>query len=237
MAFRRPDEIDPAPGARQLTAGLAAIGCNFAARGEPDADIEMTLVHASVAGMDEDDLRVLAVLTTWLGEHHRYVHVDRLHRMLLGGVSRRVIAYWAAVAKWLEGDRRFVRIAEMRSRRRADLLREGTSFQIERRGEDERFVGSALRVPAGVLRDRPSDVLEPARVAELHRGYRNRVQMGATWRTDVWTALEQDPELSTSEAARRAWSSFAVAWEVALDFEILRAAEVTLPARRGRRGA
>ena len=35
----------------------------------------------------------------------------------------------------------------------------GTEFQIKRRGEDERFLGSKLRVPKGTLRDRLEDVL------------------------------------------------------------------------------
>jgi hypothetical protein len=45
---------------------------------------------------------------------------------------------------------------------RIDLLATGTGFQIKRAGEDPRFVGSPLRVPANVLRDRKDDVLSPA---------------------------------------------------------------------------
>lgn len=57
---------------------MVGIGMNFAAAAEANAEIESTLVHASALGMEEADLRVLAVLTTWLGVHHSYVNADRL---------------------------------------------------------------------------------------------------------------------------------------------------------------
>lgn len=47
-----------------------------------DLAIESTLVFASAVGMDEDDLRVLSVLATWLGVHHAHVNVDLLVRLL-----------------------------------------------------------------------------------------------------------------------------------------------------------
>jgi hypothetical protein len=54
----------------------------------------------------------------------------------------------------------------------------GTQFQISRRGEDERFAGTVLRVPTGTLRDRSTDVLSPEALARLHPGYRDRVRRG-----------------------------------------------------------
>jgi len=193
----------------------------FAVEPERDGDIELTLVHASEAGMQDGDLRVLSVLTTWLGVHHRYVNADRLLRAVKDHESRRVMAYWSAIASWLGADRRFARIERLRKRTRVDLTSSGSEFQLARRDEDERFVGSALRVPAGVLRDRADDVLSPKRLAALHRGYRNRVRMGPSWRADVWTALESQPQLTVADAARQVRCSFAVAWEVVQDFAVL----------------
>ncbi len=37
---------------------------------------EETLVYASAVGMDDHDLRVLAVLTTWLSVHHAHMNVS-----------------------------------------------------------------------------------------------------------------------------------------------------------------
>lgn len=175
--------------------------------------------------MDEGDLRVLSVLTTWLGKHHAHVNADRLVRLAAADTSQRVRAYWAAIASWLAKDRRFARLATAFTGSSVDLLPVGTEFQLKRRGEDPRFVGSKLRAPAGALRDREEDVLAPEALARRHAGYRNRLLMGPTWRADVWTVLERSPELSVAEAARRASCSFATAWQVVQDFKLLRAVE------------
>lgn len=201
---------------------MVGIGMNFAAEANPSAPIEETLVHATEIGMDEHDLRVLAVLTTWLGVHHRYINADRLVRCVSEHPSDRVGAYWAAIAHWLSKDRRFARLAKLHDTPPVDLLPVGTDFQIARRGEDQRFSDSVLRVPAGTLRDRQEDVLSPEILVCRHDSYRNRVLMGPTWRADVWTVLEDESDLSVAEAARRASCSFATAWQVVQDFRLLR---------------
>jgi hypothetical protein len=89
---------------------MVGIGMNFAATPERDADLESTLVHASQLGMDDGDLRVLSVLTTWLGVHHAHINADRLVRLATAETSERVRAYWAAIASWLAKDRRFTRL-------------------------------------------------------------------------------------------------------------------------------
>lgn len=89
--------------------------------------------------MDDQDLRVLALLTTWLGAHSARVHTERLARAVIEHPSSRVRAYWAAIATWLEHDKRFARIAEAWDAERLDLLTTGTDFQVKRRGEDPRF--------------------------------------------------------------------------------------------------
>lgn len=172
--------------------------------------------------MDEGDLRVLAMLSTWLSAHHARVNVDRLVRAVSDHSSPRVPTSWSAIATWLAADRRFARLVKANDAPDAKQLPEDNAFQIQRRDEDERFVASKLRVPKGVLRHRVEDVHDPTRLAALHRGYRNRVQMGPTWRADDWTASERDPDISIAECARRVRCSFAVPWEVAHDFALLR---------------
>ncbi len=221
MAFSRAAALEHRPDAATLTANMVGIGMNFAAEPNSFAAIEETLVLASAAGLDEHELRVLAVLTTWVRVHSRHVNADRLVRSVSEHGSRRVGCYWSAVSRWLSKDRRLARLAKFHDGPPVDLLPVGNDFQIERRGEDDRFAGSALRVPAGVLRDRDADVLAPEVLVRRHAGYRNRVLIGPTWRADVWTTLELDPELSVAEVARRAGCSFATAWQVVQDFRIL----------------
>lgn len=224
MAFKK-SAPEPMPPYEQLTARMVGIGLNFTAEPEVDADIESTLVFASVSGMEQDSLRTLAVLTTWLGVHHAHVNADRLIRLVGEQPSERVRAYWAAIAHWLKKDRRFARLEGFYEGAPIELLMTGTEFQIKRRGEDERFVGSKLRVPTGVLRDRAADVLAPDALVKSHAGYRNRVLMGPSFRADVWTVLEKSPSLSVADVARRAACSFATAWQAVQDFKLLRSAE------------
>lgn len=227
MGFSRSNTTVARPGRAALTAAMAGIGFNFAVEPDVDANIEETLVFASELGMDETDLRVLAVLTTWLGVHSGHVNADRLIRAVSKHPSERVRAYWSAVGQWLAKDRRFARLSHAYEGPPIELLSVGTDFQIGRRGEDERFSGSVLRVPSGTLRDRPVDVLGPAALVRLHPGYRNRVRMGPTWRADVWTVLEREPDQSVAEVARVTGCSFATAWQVVQDFALLRDASGT----------
>ncbi len=97
----------------------------------------------------------------------------------------------------------------------------GTAFQIKRRGEDKRFEGNLLRVPAGVLRDRLDDVLSPAQLAKKHAAYRHRILLGPSYHADMWALLNAEPELSASEVGRRSYGSFATAWQVKRDFDLL----------------
>ena len=220
MAFSRVEAPAIAPDHEALTAAMAGIGMNFAATPKVDANIEDTLLFASVEGMDKDDLRVLAVLVTWFREHHAWVNADRLTKLVDARGSPRVRALWSALATWQAKDRRFARLAALYRGPRVDILTTGMDFQIGRHGEDLRFAGSCLRVPATVLRDRAADTLSPAQLAR-HRAYRHRVMMGPTYRADLWAALEADPDLSPTELARRTYASFASAWQAKRDFVVL----------------
>ncbi|HYO57616.1 hypothetical protein [Archangium sp.] len=215
--------------AESLTSAMVGIGMCFAAPAHVEANIEDTLLFASVEGMERDDLRVLAVLVTWLGVHAAWVNADRLTRLIQHHHSPRVRAFWSAFARSQDKDRRFARLAAVHEGERADLLRVGTEFQIRRHGEDERFAGTALCVPANVLRDRAADVLSSEELAQRHLTYRYRIMMGPSYRADMWAALEGDPSLTVAQLARRTYGSFATAWHVKRDFEILTASRTPSP--------
>jgi hypothetical protein len=223
MAFSRKTSTSELPQGAALTRAMVGIGMVFATDAETNPNVEDTLIAASIEGMERDDLRVLSVLTTWLGVHHPWINVDRLTRAVADHESTRVQAYWAAVATWLQKDRRFSRIARLYSGARIDALRVGGEFQVRRRGEDERFADTCLRVPASVLRDRAGDVLDPSELAKRHDTYRQRILMGPSYRADMWAALDAEPSLSASELARQTYGSFATAWQVKKDFQLLAA--------------
>jgi hypothetical protein len=123
MPFSRALAPARTPDEEALTRQLVGIGMAFAAPAEADANIENSLLFASVAGLDHGDLRILAVLTTWLGVHAPRVLADRLVQIVAQHPSARVQAYWAAIASWLAKDRRFARLAgTRRGAPRVDLL-------------------------------------------------------------------------------------------------------------------
>ena len=224
MAFSRTTGPAGRPPESVLTSWMVGIGMNFAADATPDANIEDTLLFASEVGMLEGDLRVLGILVQWLEAHQEHINADRLVRVVRGHTKARLRAFWAAVGAWLGKDRRFARLEKLHQGGAVQLLPVGNDFQISRRGEDPRFAGTSLLVPAGTLRQRTADVLSPAALARTHAGYRNRVLMGPTWRADVWTALEANPDLSAAAAARRAYCAFATAWQVKRDFDLFHTA-------------
>lgn len=224
MAHSRAMAPAHSPSGDALTTDLVGIGLLVGGQGSRDPNIEDTLLAASVEGMERDDLRVLAVLVTWFGVHAARVNADRLTRLVAMQASKRVRAFWSALARWCAADRRFARLARAYRGPWLDLLSAGTDFQVARHGEDPRFAGSKLRVPANVLRDRPADVLEPAELARTHAAYRWRFVIGPTYRADMWAALERKPDLSAAALARATYGSFASAWQVRRDFAVWRSA-------------
>ncbi len=222
MAFSRKVRPSVCPSATILTGQMVGIGMNFAARPIRDANIEDTLIFASEIGVLEGDLRVLSILVQWIDTHQAHINVDRLVRIVRDLSEERLLAFWAAVGKWLSKDRRFARLDKLYKGKPIRLLPVGHDFQIKRHGEDPRFAGTSLSVPAGVLRRRAADILSPTLLAQQHAGYRNRVLMGPSWRADVWTVLEVNPKLSAAAAARLAYCAFATAWQVKRDFDLLK---------------
>lgn len=206
-----------------LTAAMVGIGMRFAAESAKDANIEDTLLAASIEGMTRNDFRVLSLLATWLEVHSDWLNADRLFRATATLAFPRALAFWASVGHWLHKDRRLARLRELYTGPRQDLLPVGTDFHVLRRGEDPRFEQSPLRIPSGTLRNRRQDILLPAELARTHRTYRCRVLMGPTYRADMWAELEREPSLSAAELARRTYGSFATAWQVKLAWNLLAA--------------
>lgn len=207
-----------------LTAAMVGVGMAFAAEATLNPNIEDTLLAASIEGMEHDDFRVLAMLMTWLEVHAAWINADRLTFLVGQHPGERVRAFWSAVAHWRAKDRRFTRLAKTYEGPQLNLLATGTDFHLRRLGADSRFAGGPLQVPAGVLRDRKGNVLTPIELARCHEAYRHRILLGPSYRADMWAELDQKPSLSAAELARHTYGSFATAWHVKRDWEVLRRA-------------
>ena len=221
MSFKRIVMPETFATGKALTGDLIGIGMLLAGKRKANVNIENTLVAASLEGLG-GDLRVLSLLVDWFDAHSERVNADRLYRMVTTLESKSVHAFWSALSLWKKADPRFLKLASSYKGPRINLLTTGTDFQISRHGEDTRFVGTPLRAPKGAgLRHRPADILPPERIARIHRAYYYRIIIGPTYRADMWADLEQDPELSAAELARRSYGSFATAWQVKREWQIL----------------
>lgn len=225
MAFKRQILPIHEESGETLLSCYVGMGMNFSAKISKDPNIEDTVLAASIEGLERDDLRVLSILTTWLGIHSASLNIDRLTHIVSCYSNERVKAYWTAIAMWLSKDHRFKKMASIYDGTNVDLLRVGTDFQLKRRGEDKRFAGSPLKVVEGTLRDRASDVLTPPHLAHIHEIYKWRTIIGPTYRADMWANLEKNPKLSTAELARITYGSFATAWKVRKDWSTVNSQE------------
>lgn len=237
MGFSRARERISGLAGDELSAAMAGIGMNFAVSARAtNPNIEDTLLFASIEGMEHGDLRALAVLVTWFGIHGSWLNADRLIGLVRSQGSVRVRAFWTALAQWHRQDRRFARLRRLHRGTPVDLLAVGTDFLLKKRGEDPRFQGTALRVPAGVLRDRRADVLSPAELARRLPAYRFRVMMGPSYRADMWAALATQPNLTTAAIARQAYGSYATAAAVRRAFAVVTSGVDDSSSKRPRRG-
>lgn len=214
---------------RELQEALRSVGLRIGppiVAAEP-ADIEVTLLSAVVSALPHD-FRLLGVIVGWLELHHGRVNVPRLGR-LLGSTSTSVLVrgFWAAMGTWLgQTDARFRVLSRLYRGRRLDLDDpEVTALQLARVGPDRRFEGTVLRVHARLLRARPVDVDDAVQLASRHPGYLRRVQLGPSYRADVWAALDHDPNATVAEIARRVGCAYETARSVAADWNTARLAE------------
>src|SRR3989338_984560 len=180
MSFKRSIlPSDFATGDR-LTSQLIGIGVRLNGRILLHANIEDTLIAASLEGLGGDG-RLISLLVDWIEIHHTRINADRLVRLvrLISGKQPELFSiFWAAIGQWLESDIRFSKLKKKAPKKRYDFLGNRTSFLIEKNGEDERFKKTCLRVPANVFRHRPDDILSPAELARKHLAYRFRILLG-----------------------------------------------------------
>src|SRR3989338_1288773 len=113
MAFSR--EIMPRDLSRHDRVGdMVSIGINLgsASSTEP-VNIEDVLFSCSLDAIENEDFRVLSLLTTWLGVHFSAVNVDRLAHLIASSPVPKFRAYWASIAIWLQTDARFSKIKRL----------------------------------------------------------------------------------------------------------------------------
>jgi hypothetical protein len=227
MAFHRapPTLLRGAELEQSLRAVGLRLGTSRAGSASPAPE---RVIVSAVAEAIPNDLRTLSVVTTWLGVHAARVQVAELARYLDAGAAacrdpQRFAAYWSGVAYWQRSDARWAKVAKQFTGPAVYLSGLPAALedaQIARKGEDPRFVGSRLRVPLGMLRDRVADVDDPATLSGRHAWYRERVRQGPSYRADCWAALEHDPDLNAAALARVVGCTYPVAHAAVADLRV-----------------
>ena len=201
---------------------LSGIGCALGVEPARHADIEYTLFLASEESLTQLDFRILGLVVQWIDIHDAHLNHPRLLRFVKSA-SKITQRFWKAVAQWRSENRkegrkwqRFLGLELPSSR--FSLLPVGTTFQIQRNGEDPRFENTDLQIPKGLFRVRTGDVLSKKQLVAMHRSYANRVRFGVCLRADLWSLLEEDPSRTPSQLAKMIGCAFASAWETKQDF-------------------
>jgi hypothetical protein len=134
-----------------------------------------------------------------------------------------VRAFWSAIGTWLSATDPRWRPLESLHRGRPIALGDPArnAIQLKRVGPDPRFDRSALRVHAKLLRSRAADIDTREELAARHPQYRKRLELGANYRADVWTALEKNPRATPAEIARAVGCAYETARAVTEDFRVL----------------
>jgi hypothetical protein len=228
MSFSR--TTPPLPQGGALDASLRGIGMRLGTRTRTSipADIELTLVSVAMRSLP-NDYRALGVLVAWLEVHHARINVPRLLRIVREAAKTPLEnAWWATIGSWLvREDSRWRPMMRVYAGPKLDLDDpEVTELQLSRVGPDQRFTDAPLRIHARLIRSRAADVDEPIQLAARHPLYMRRVQLGASYRADVWAALDQDPDATPAAIARRVGCAYETARSVARDWSTARAATV-----------
>ncbi|MEI8346997.1 MAG: hypothetical protein WCG27_05995 [Pseudomonadota bacterium] len=222
MSFKRQDLPLSWPIGNELTKHLIGIGIRLAGDVPTTMpNIEDTLVAGSIEGL-AGDTRTLSLIVDWITIHYECLNVDRLFRVLKRERNNNnLIAFWSSIGKMHKKDSRFLKISKLYRGPKLSVLGPQTDFLIKRNGEDDRFVGTSVRIPAKALRHRPEDIETPCSMAQKHRGYYYRILVGASYRADILALLEQNASVSISSLAAAAYSSFKTAWDAKKDWELI----------------
>ena len=221
MSFKRIECLDNYPLGDELTPKLIGIGFKLGGIAEENANIEDCLIAAATERTN-GDFRTLSLLTDWFFIHHKFVNIDRLIRALKKIKEPKVKCYFSAIGLGLQKNNGYKKLSKI-YRGEGLLLGLNTEYRflIKRNGEDERFTGSKFLVANKTLRSRPEDILTSKELALIHQDYYYRILIGPSYRADMISQYLKNSSLTASQLAKNTYGSFATAWEVMRDINLL----------------
>lgn len=149
-------------------------------------DIEHTLHEASLEVLQ--DSRLFSLLCSWVMVHGDYVIVEKLMKLQRKNNSPWLVAI--AVFALNTGFHRWKRLIKKQKDHLALVDQELAISLISVKGEEPGFKENGFLVPKGTIRVRIADALTPQRLVKRNAQYRNRLLFGASWRSDIISAIE-----------------------------------------------
>lgn len=153
-------------------------------------DIENTLYESSLAV--SQDSRLFSLIASWVSVHGDYVIIEKLMKLQKKQNSPWLVALaicaanlgfhqWKRLIKKQKGEMALVDVSLAKS-------------SISLKGAEPKFGQYGFLIPTGSIRIRPMDVLPKERLVKKNQQYRNRFFYGASWRSDIITAIEKGVE-------------------------------------------
>ncbi len=176
---------------------LLAIGFRLTSSGvnrieSEGVDIEATLLE--MIGSFTDDHRIAAVLMAWIRVHGNYVIVEKLGKLYEKATATRPPFPWMTmVAAWAV-ECGYYKWRKLVAREKGPIYLydpEVSESAILRKGALSWLEPLGFRIPRDSLRIREADVLTPKELIHLNEQYRNRYIFGASWRSDIVTAIQR----------------------------------------------
>lgn len=211
---------------------LASVGIKFNLPAgqtlDPIAAPEDLFVQITADAVINGPGREFACMLSWIQEYGNLLHVAVLEKLLLKHPMPEVRAVWAAIGLWQSKDSRFRRLTGLYNGKRITLrppwAAELTRLQLAdpKQGEDPRFQGTPVRIPAQVAAHRPDkNVKTLSHILATNHLLANRVRFGPNYRADLWTWLEHDPTLSISQLRKHTGVSQGQCSRVKSDYMVL----------------
>lgn len=206
----------------ELTKALVGLGFLLSSVSKKNVNIEHCLISLIKESFSDDlayDLRLLALLVNWLEIHISQVNANRFIKLIKDLENPKALIFLSGVFEHLN-DPRFKKFIEIYSSKKRTHFLKGSSFLVERNGEDSRFRNTKLIIHSKALSDRPDLILSPEVVSQKHLYYRYRVLLGPTYRADIIANLSIDENLSPAELARYHFTNYQTSYKAKKDFQI-----------------
>ncbi|MCM2352543.1 MAG: hypothetical protein NDI63_02925 [Pseudobdellovibrio sp.] len=149
-------------------------------------DLENTIHEASLE--IAKDSRLFSLLASWISVHGDYVIIEKLMKLQKNNNSPWLVAL--AISAYNLGFHQWGRLIKKQKSEFALVDLELAKSSIALKGEEAAFKKYGFFIPKGTIRIRAKDVRTIEQLIKDNPQYKNRLMYGASWRSDIITAIQ-----------------------------------------------